>query len=244
MLQKTNGVVLRSVKYGETSLVVTIFTAVYGIQAYMVQGVRSSKMSRNRSGSFQPGTLLELVVYHNPQKNIQRINQFQAAYIYTTLQEDVIKNSILLFSNELLLRLLPEQAPLPLLFDFVFHHYIALDRMPGNSVANFPLFFIIRCGAVLGFEIKGSFSEQTPYLGQADGEFTALAPHAGGYIDKEDARAMSIILGAADYETLVSLKMNATTRLHLLDWYISFLQLHTEHMGNIKSLAVLRAILH
>ena len=41
MLQKTKGMVLRNVKYGETSLIVTIFTEMLGIQSYLVNGVRT-----------------------------------------------------------------------------------------------------------------------------------------------------------------------------------------------------------
>ena len=42
MLFKTKGIVMRAVKYGETSLVVTIFTELFGMQTYMVNGVRIS----------------------------------------------------------------------------------------------------------------------------------------------------------------------------------------------------------
>ena len=43
MTHKTKGIVLRTVKYGETSLVVIMFTELFGIQTYMVNGVRSAK---------------------------------------------------------------------------------------------------------------------------------------------------------------------------------------------------------
>jgi DNA repair protein RecO (recombination protein O) len=244
MLHKTNGIVLRSVKYGESSLVTTLFTSVFGIQSYMVQGVRSSKASRNRAGSFQPGVLLELVVYHQQQKNLQRISQFQAAYIYNGLQEDVIKNSIVIFSAELLLRLLPEQAPLPSLFDFVYEYLVSLDKTPVNQVANFPLYFTARCSQELGFDLKGSFSEATPYLDMQNGEFSANEPTMASPVTREDVAALSEILKAGDIDTLKQIHLNSATRLRLIDWYIAFLQLHTGHMGSLRSLPVLRMILH
>jgi len=55
VLQKTRGIVLRAVKYGETSLVVTIFTEEFGIQSYLVNGVRSTRSARIKAASFQPG---------------------------------------------------------------------------------------------------------------------------------------------------------------------------------------------
>lgn len=70
-LHQTKGVVLRAVKYGETSLVVSIFTELFGLQQYMVNGVRTSKKNSNISSSqLQPGNLLELVVYQNEKQNI------------------------------------------------------------------------------------------------------------------------------------------------------------------------------
>ena len=37
MITTTQGIVLRSIKYGETSLVCTVFTRLYGVQTYLVQ---------------------------------------------------------------------------------------------------------------------------------------------------------------------------------------------------------------
>jgi len=243
MLQKTKGIVLRSVKYGETSLVTTMFTYQYGIQIFMVQGVRTST-KKNRSGSFQPATLLDLVVYEQHQKNMQRIREFQPAYIYQSLQEDVIKNSIVLFSVEVMLRLLPEHAPLPALFDFAFEYFITLDKMQLNSVANFPLFFIIQCSKVLGYELKGKYSKDTPHLDMHDGGFTEELPGAAPFMNEEDAIILDQLISANTFAELQPIEINGTIRLRLIDWYIAFLQLHTQHMSNIKSLTILKQILH
>ncbi len=244
MLHKTNGIVLRPVKYGETSLVVTLFTELYGVQTYMVQGVRSAKSRQNRAAFFQPGTLLELVVYHQPQKTMQRIREFQAAHIYNGLKEDVVKNSIVLFSVELLLRLLPELGPLPALFTIAYEYFIALDKMPLHDVANFPLFFIMECSRELGYPLKGSYSASAPYLNMHEGGFTDHAPGEMSGINDEDARALSALLQASSTDALKQVEMNAGQRLRLIDWYVAYLQQHTQHMGNIRSLSVLRAILH
>jgi DNA repair protein RecO (recombination protein O) len=244
MLTKTNGIVLRSIKYGDSSLVTTIFTSLFGVQTYMVQGVRSSKAKQNRAGSFQPGTLLELVVYQQPQKNMQRIREFQAAYLYNELHEDVIKNSILLFSAEVLLRLLPEHAPSTALFDLSYEYFITLDKVPANKAANLPLFFIINCSRLTGFELKGNYSEQTPYLNLQEGGYTAQPPTSIPYTHDEDAITLQRLLKTESIDELSEIELNGDIRLRLIDWYVAFLQTHSQHMGNIRSLSVLRAILH
>ena len=156
---------------------------------------------------------------------------------------DVVRNSILLFSVELLFRLLPENAPVPGLFNFAQQYFIQLDKTPLKGVANFPLYFIIHCSRELGYELKGSYSSQTPYLSMEEGEFISQSP-AASIIAVEDVSGLSQLLDVADYEALQQVHLTAMVRMRLIDWYIAFLQLHTQHMGPIRSLTVLRSILH
>lgn len=244
MLQHTKGIVLRSIKYGDSSLVTTIFTATQGVQTYLVQGVRTAKSKTNKAGMLQPASLLELVVYQRPQRSLQRIREFHPAYIYTSLQEEVVKNSVALFSAEMLLRLLPEHAILPELFDFTLQYFIQLDKMPVSDVGNFPLYFLIRCSGLLGYDIRGNYNEHTPYLNLQEGGYSAHPPAIQPPVHDADARALNTLLQAADFDVLKQTEMNAEMRYRLLDWYIAFLHQHTQHLGNIKSLGVLRAILH
>ncbi|HTM66098.1 MAG TPA: DNA repair protein RecO [Flavipsychrobacter sp.] len=244
MLQRTEGIVLRSVKYGETSLVSTIFTRFFGTQSYLVQGVRTSKMRQNKAALFQPASLLELVAYQHPQKNLQRLREFQTAYIYQSLQEEVIKNSVALFSVELLLRLLPENAPQEDLFDFCFDYFKVLDQLPVDTVANFPLYFVMELSRTLGYELNGDYSEATPHLNLYEGGYSGHPPQMRPFVADEDAKMLSELMHQRELNDLKNVKMNGVMRFRLLDWYIEFLQQHSQHLGTIKSLPVLREILH
>ena len=232
---------LRSVKYGESSLVSTIFTAHSGIETYMVQGVRTTSNKNNKAAYFQPSTLLDLVVYEQPLKNMQRIKEFSPAYLYQTIQEDVVKNSIIIFSVEVLLRLLPEHASLPPLFEFAYNYFILVDQSVITKISNFPLFFVIQCGKILGYELKadpGIFI----VTDDATNNFSELI--AALPLNNADLNILNRFLKADSYLTIQEITMNGNTRMRLIEWYISFLQLHTQHMGSIRSLAVLRTILY
>ena len=62
----TRAVVLRQTKYGDTSLIVSAYTELFGIQSYLIKGVRqSSKKSASRVMYFQPGSILDMEVYHS-----------------------------------------------------------------------------------------------------------------------------------------------------------------------------------
>ena len=156
----------------------------------------------------------------------------------------MVKNSIALFSVEVLLRLLPEHAPVPWLFDFSIDYFMRLDKMPAERTANFPLFFIIQCSRGLGYELKGSYDKSTPYINLQEGAFTEDAPASTPFLDNEDTIQLSRLLPVSDFEDLKNIEMNAAMRLRLIDWYIAFLRQHTQHMGNIRSLSVLSAIMH
>ena len=68
MNEKTQGFVLQSIRYGDTSLIVKVYTLDGGLQSFMVKGVRG-KASHNRAAFFQPMTFLDFVQKNNPKSN-------------------------------------------------------------------------------------------------------------------------------------------------------------------------------
>src|SRR6478609_8208102 len=109
MVHKTRGVVFRFTRYGETSIIVNIFTETFGLQSYIVNGIRSTA-ARNKIALYQPLTLLELVVYHRPNANINRIKEVRCLHPYQTITSDVRKSAIALFLNELVNKTVKEES--------------------------------------------------------------------------------------------------------------------------------------
>jgi DNA repair protein RecO (recombination protein O) len=151
MTHKTKGIVLRSIKYGETSLVVTLFTELFGVQTYMVNAVRSTKKSAAKANYFQPAAILDLVVYHSENKSMQRIKEFSWAYLYDNILTDVIKNSISSYMMELLQKCLKQPETNSDLFHFCEAALMQLDTAGKKIAANFSLFFALH----LFFRFRG-----------------------------------------------------------------------------------------
>ena len=119
-LHKTRGIVLRTVKYGETSLIVTIFTDLFGIQTYLINGVRAStKKGSGKANLFQPTAILDLIVYHNDLRNLQRMKEFRWGHLYQNIFSDIKKNAVSLFMVELLAKCLKQPEANEDLFSFV-----------------------------------------------------------------------------------------------------------------------------
>src|SRR5215216_2570761 len=137
MIHKTKGIVLKSVKYGETSLVITMFTELFGLQSYIVNGVRmASKKGSSKAIFFQPSAQLDLVVYHNEYKNLQRIKEYKWAHLYQHIFSDVRKNAVAVFMIELLTKCLKQPEPGAELFYFVEDALIHLDKATDTVTAN------------------------------------------------------------------------------------------------------------
>jgi DNA repair protein RecO (recombination protein O) len=244
MLHKTKGIVLRAVKYGETSLILNIFSEIAGHQSYMIKGVRNAQSKTKRAGLLQAASLLELVVEHKPNRQLQHIREFQPSHIYQSLQEEVIKNSIAIYSVELLSKLLPHEVVMEDLFHFAYNYFLELDLAGTNEVGNYPLFFTIQCGKYFGYNILGHYTTNTPYLDAKEGVFSAQPPNSKTALNDEEIKIMATIINEAELQNLHLISLNSSTRNKLLDWYIEFLQHHTQHLSNIRSLEILRTILH
>ncbi|MEK7198820.1 MAG: DNA repair protein RecO, partial [Bacteroidota bacterium] len=117
MVHKTKGIVLRTVKYGDTSIITTVYTELFGIQSYIVKGVRqSTKTSAGKANFFQPSAMLDMEVYHNELKQLQFIKEYQWGYLYENVLFDVVKNAVASFVIELLQHSLQQPEANPELF--------------------------------------------------------------------------------------------------------------------------------
>lgn len=243
-LHKTKGIVLRTVKYGETSIIVTIFTELFGVQSYLVNGVRAStKKGSGKANLFQPSVMLDLVVYHNELKHLNRIKEFKWGYLYQHILSDVRKNAVALFMVELLTKCLKQPEGNPELFHFSEDVFTKLDESSGAVMANLPLFFALHLPFHFGFRITDNYSERHPYLDLQEGCFVAEQPHHPHFLEDKQAAVTSQLLKVMQPEDLAEIKLNHDFRRNLLYVYETYYALHIPDFGTMRSLPVLREIL-
>jgi DNA repair protein RecO (recombination protein O) len=241
MLHKTKGVVLRTVKFGETSLVVTVYTELFGLQSYLVNGVRvASRHGVSKSAFFQPASQLDLVVYKNEFKNLQRIKEYKWGQLYGDLLSDVRKNAVALFIVELLYKCLKEPETNPELYYFLEDALMHLDRASHAVTANFPLYFALHLAVFFGFRISDEYRPDKPYLDLQEGLYFSDRPSHPYYLQDTAAEVTSHILKAMQPEELETLALNQEFRRLLLGAYENFYALHIPDFGTLKTLPVLR----
>jgi len=244
MIYKTKGIVIRIVKYGETSLIVNIYTELFGVQSYIVNGVRtSSKKGSGRANLFQPAAILDLVVYHNELKNIQRLKEFKWGYLYHSLFFDVVKNSVALYMVELLQKTLKQPEPNPDLFHFIEDAFLHLDTSDDSVVANYPLFFALHLSSFYGFHFSDTYSSKNYILDLKEGEFVFEQPSHPHFLEGDFSYISSQLLRVRQPHELKEIKLNKEARRILLQAYQTYYSLHIPDFGIMKTLPVLQEVL-
>jgi DNA repair protein RecO (recombination protein O) len=243
MLHKTKGIVLRSVKYGESSLVVSIYTELFGMQSYMVNGVRTASAKQPyRANLFQPATILDLVVYQNDRSSLQRIKEFKWAVIYNDIYRNIHKNTVALFITEVLQKCLNQPEANPELYEFLEDVFTQLDEGDQMVTANFPLYFLLHLAHFFGFRIQDTFNGSNTVLDLREGNFVSRRPQHPNYLEDSLSEISSQVLKTQHPRELTELQMNREQRKVLLDAYLSYYVFHQPGFGSLKSIPVLHAL--
>ncbi len=243
MIHKTKGIVLRTVKYGETSIITAIYTELFGIQSYIVKGARqSTKKSSSKAIYFQPAAMLDMVVYHNEFKNLNFIKEYQWGYLYQNVLFDVVKNTVAMYIAEMLQHSLKQPEANPELFYMIEDTLKQLDNGTAAIVNNLPLYFCLHLAGELGFRIHGNYNSSTPFLDLQEGQFVETKPTHPYFLDSQLAAATSQLLSINFYNDLENLHFSRSTRKELILAYQNYIALHVNDFGEIKSLPILQEI--
>jgi len=240
MDDKIEGIVLQSVRYGDTSLIVRVFTRNFGLKSYMVKGV-FNRTSKSRAALFQNLNLIQYVEAGKPNKStLGYLKDVQLSTIYQSIPFVMNKSAILMYVSELLTKTITEQEQNAALYDFIFRSLQWLDLVE-RDYANFPLFFTLELTRYLGFYPKTN--HETGFcFDMMEGAFVHDYPIHPYYFDAETAALLTRFLNLGIDEAC-RLPFRASQRRELLDGLIVFMRLHAPVMKDFRSHEVLKAVL-
>ncbi|WP_116125360.1 DNA repair protein RecO [Lewinella sp. IMCC34183] len=240
MLLKTRGIIFRSTKYGESSLILEVYTEERGIRKYIVSGVRKARSSTPAS-KLQLMNLVNLIAYERPGKDLTRLKEVQPAHIYTRIPFEVERGTVGLFMLEVARNSIREAEENTALFQFLFDAFAFLDTTSG-PIALVHLHFLLELTTYLGFLPSGDFSLETPLFDLREGQFIAGFPGHTEYLDENRAGLMYRILHT-DRAALADIKTTREERSGLLTDLLRYYRHHIEGMREINSLGILRDVM-
>jgi len=234
------GIVLQSIRYGDTSLIVKVFTRSLGLRSYMVKGA-FNRNSKSRAALFQNLHLINYVEAGKPNKSsLGYMKDVQLATVYQSIPFVMNKSAILMYISELLSKTLTEQERNEPLFDFIERSLLWLDLVH-QAYANFPLFFTLELTRHLGFYPKTN--HETGFcFDMMEGSFAHDLPLHPYYFDTDNADLLSKLLDVGIDEAC-HIPLNVGQRRALLDDLIIFMRLHAPVMNDFHSHEVLKSVL-
>ncbi|MFS4445792.1 DNA repair protein RecO [Maribacter sp. 2307UL18-2] len=233
----TKAIVLISLKYGDTSLIVKAFTASDGLKSYLLKGVLTSKRGKLKSAYFQPLSQLELVANHKNKGTLESIREVKVNYHYQTLHTDISKNAMALFLAEVLGNSVREEERNEPLFEFLEASLQWFDTH--DAISNFHLYFLIRLTKYFGF-YPDTNDMGTVCFDLQEGEFTNT-PSLNPILTGENLSFFKRFLGI-NFDEVQRIKMNKTNRQELLKSLVLYYELHLQGFRKPKSLAVLNEV--
>lgn len=234
------GIVLQSIRYGDTSLIVKVFTRNLGLRSYMVKGA-FNRNSKSRAALFQNLHLINYVEASRPNKgSLGYLKDVQLTTVYQSIPFVMNKSAILMYISELLSKTIIEQEQNEVMFDFIVRSLLWLDLVE-QDYANFPLFFTLELTRHLGFYPKAN--HETGFcFDMMEGSFAHDLPVHPYYFDNENAQLLAQMLNVSIDEAC-RMPLRVSQRRELLDGLIMFMRLHAPVMNDFHSHEVLKTVL-
>ncbi len=232
MIVRTDAVVLRTLEYSETSLIVTLFTRRHGQVTVMAKGARRPK---SRFGSaLQPMAYVQVVYYYKPGRGLQTLKESAHVQVLHRLGADIEKITVGLRLVELVRALTGDQEENPLLFTLLVQALLRLDEATERAANVLPS-FQLRLAAVLGFspDIEREAVLALPEAGGVLALDTGAvlppeaAPQAGVRAGRQALRAFAVF-ARADLDTALRMDLGGDLRAEVNRLVDAYLRYHVE----------------
>ncbi len=228
---------MRSVKYGDTQLIVDLFTGELGRVAFLVRLPKSPK-ARVKRQYFQAMTILDIEFDYRQRAKLQQLKDVSIGIPFSDIPFSPYKLSITMFLAEFLsYSTRNEQAHLPL-FRFLVNSMEWLDTAR-RDFANFHVVFMIRLSLFLGFSPNMESGENDDYFDLEEGRFVATVPVHRHYLDKEDSWRMKKMVRLS-YSTMHLYAMSRVERNRCVSVIVEYYRLHVPDFPEMKTLSVLQ----
>ncbi len=236
MLEKTEAIVLHTLKYGDTKIVADLFCRQHGRLTFMIPLPRSSK-GKLKKQHFQPLTLLYIEADIRPQSQFQKLHEATLLTPLPSLLSDYSKLAISLFINEFLYHALRDEQHNEPLFDYIRNSIEWLDQRE-TEFANFHLVFLMHLSRFLGFYPNLDDYHEGCYFDLRAASFCKEVPTHRDFLMPQEAANIQLMM-RMNYATMHLFRLNRSDRNRILEILILYYRLHLPQFPELRSLPVL-----
>ena len=237
---KTRGIVFRSVKYGETSVIADIFTEEKGLCSFIGGSVRTAR-AKMPYNLFQPMMVVELVAYHREGAGVSRLKELRASEVWTGIPFDLKRGAVALFMAEVCRNAIHEEEEHRELFDFILENLRWLDVSP-QPLANLHLHFLLALSGLLGFQPLPPEEPGELFFDLREGVFSPVPPPHALIMEPDQVQQMRFLMDAP-LESAHELSIPRAQRKSLLSKLLQYYQLHLPGFREVHTPEILEMVI-
>ncbi|NLV53255.1 MAG: DNA repair protein RecO [Bacteroidales bacterium] len=231
------GIVLRTVKYGDSSLIVDLFTLQHGRLSFMASTMRAKRSVRSVSFWF-PLSMIEFTADLRPASRLPCPSDVRSYHNYTDLPFSPVKSTLALFLSEFLCAALREEKENQTLYYYIESSLLWLDMVESPaSMANFHLTFLMHLSRFLG--IYPNLDAPAPYFDLQSATYCDQRPLHAHYLFGQEALRLPTLF-RMDYPTMRLFRFSRSERRRILQVLNEYYRLHMPDFPELKSIEVLQ----
>lgn len=239
MQEKTRCIILRTVKYGDTNVIIDMLSREYGRISVVWRQPRSGK-GRVRRQYFQPLSILEIDYDRRPSAQLPLLKDVRLAEPFVSLPFHPVKLSIAFFIAEFLSMATRDEQCDTSLYDFVEKSLVWLDATD-NASANFHLMFMMRISWFLGFYPDLESYTPASFFDMRAGVFVDFAPLHKDFLYPSEASSIALLMRMSPYNMHL-FRFSHDERNRIVELLLRFYSLHIPGFREMKSWEVLREV--
>jgi DNA repair protein RecO (recombination protein O) len=236
----TKGIVLKSFKYSESSLIVSILTEHNGKMSFIANGVRK-KNSRMSAAYFQSLNIINIGFFDSKKSDLKRIVEVSNAEILNDLIFNINKSSVAMFIAEFIYNSMDSNENDTKLYTFLEHLIQYLDSASDNEICNIHIWSLIRLMQFYGISPENNFNENNRYFNPLSGLFTN-DKYENSKVYSERESILLHLFYSSKIDESCEIKTERIEKQMLLNLLTEYYQLHIEGFKVSKSLSILKEV--
>ena len=232
MLVDRTGIICKTVKYGESSLILDIFSADVGMRSYICGGVR--KKNSNKAAMLRVMNLVDIVCYDKAtaKASLSRIKEVKFNKVYSQIPFDVVRGTVGMFLIEVTRKSIMQTDEPEQTYDFIYGRFNELDS-EAVVLRDFHIRYLIDLAREIGFAMQNNWSAIDTRFSLREGQFITDNQQHRDTLDTDLSEILSQYLAGRQPNSTKEQRRQLITKL--VDYY----RFHVEGFTEVKSLEVL-----
>jgi DNA repair protein RecO (recombination protein O) len=236
----SKGIIFRTLKYSETSIICDIYTLDKGLRSFIVSGVRTTKGGA-KAAIFHPLNLVDITAYDHESDKLARIKEISLYHHFQSINIDVVTSSMAILMIEVCRNTIKEREANEQMYYFIEEWLVFTDNALNYNPC-LHILFMLELSNLLGFGPLNNFSAEMPYFDMQEGVFSHLNISSHHMLEADESVDLNTIM-LAEKHNLGSVKLSKSSRDKLIDNLLKYYKLHISSFKDLNSLPVLRDVM-